>query len=241
MNDKNIILLYILPIFVLLLFYDQELKAQQSGCAHLFQHTPSNSVPHLYCGNTFAVLGGNDNEYSTMTIGPNTECILSEHPRFAGRVFWVIAGPHFSSRSSDKFAYVLELPPGRILNFNDFGWDNRISSVACMPSGYFRTESADFEGIELFEHGWFSGKMLRFNLQAGAGRVSTKSLPGWDNQISSLRIGRGVKCVFYEHPNYKGDSIVFPESGRRYWSAFPYLEPQWNDKISSYTCFRVAQ
>lgn len=54
-----------------------------------------------------------------------------------------------------------------------------------------------------------------------------------NDMISSIQIGRGLKCEFYKDINYKGAKM-----GPMIHGTYPDLtKSAWNDQISSYKCY----
>lgn len=108
-------------------------------------------------------------------------------------------------------------------------------STATMPMGAPNADKAFF-----FEHENFAGASVEWSKGADVSDLTKWNTPTgakWNDRISSIKVGSGVRVLIYEHTNFKGRCMTL-SSGREY----PYLTGQnanlsgkehWSDRISS--------
>jgi hypothetical protein len=109
------------------------------------------------------------------------------------------------------------------------------SSNYTNPMGDPNTEKAFF-----FEHSDYAGGSVEWSKGtdvADLTKWNTTSGEKWNDRISSIKVGSGVRVLIYEHINFTGRCMTL-SSGRNY----PYMDSQnanlsgtenWNDRISS--------
>ena len=138
LKDIRVISFIFLAIALLVMIPNEQAKAREAkpGCGLFYVHDPFRGSAHEYCSKEFNHLGGRDNEYSTMTVGPNTECKMGEHGRFGGDILIVRASSNNkgSYKMPQRPDYVeVEIPPGKLLTLPLVGdnWNDKISSIYC--------------------------------------------------------------------------------------------------------------
>lgn len=108
-------------------------------------------------------------------------------------------------------------------------------STTTLPMGTPTSEKAFF-----FEHSNFSGTTIEFSKGTSIPDLTKWNTPTgqkWNDRISSLKVGSGVRVLAYEHINFGGRCITFSSN-----KEYPNLSVQnaqlsgtenWNDRISS--------
>jgi hypothetical protein len=108
-------------------------------------------------------------------------------------------------------------------------------STTVLPTGTPSSEQAFF-----FEHSNFAGATLMFSKGTNIPDLTKWNTPTgqkWNDRISSLKVGSGVRVLSYEHINFGGRCITFSSN-----KEYPNLSAQnaqlsgtenWNDRISS--------
>ncbi len=108
-------------------------------------------------------------------------------------------------------------------------------STKVQPMGTPNADKAFF-----FEHESFAGASVEWSKGTDVPDLTKWNTPTgakWNDRISSIKVGSGVRVLIYEHTNFKGRCMTL-SSGREY----PYMTSQnanlkgkesWNDRISS--------
>jgi hypothetical protein len=109
------------------------------------------------------------------------------------------------------------------------------ASTAVLPMGTPSADKAFF-----FEHDKFAGSSAEWSKGTNVSdltRVNTPTGQSWNDRISSLKVGSGVRVLVYEHTNFRGRCMTF-SSNRNYPNLTAYNanlsgRENWNDRISS--------
>jgi hypothetical protein len=111
------------------------------------------------------------------------------------------------------------------------------------PMGNPNAEKAFF-----FEHANYGGGSVEWSKNTSVADLTkwnTTAGQKWNDRISSIKVGSGVRVLIYEHTNFGGRCMTL-SSGRDY----PYMDAQnanlsgsenWNDRISSLKVTNTSQ
>ena len=240
-------------------------------CGTFFIHYPIQGDPHQYCsspgserGVHHALPNGLNDEFSTMLINPNSECVVTEDSDFDGRSLLIQFDPrypnpvHLTGYGSTKGIAdeIILANSGSQIRLNDFGWNDTISSIHCNQKGHFNPENISGGKVELYKHAYFGGERIPIEVVDRDPRDRENTLwfsnsdyyldigpnNSWNDSISSLRMGHDVSCVFYTDANRGGLTAAY---GHRF-NAVRYQYPDFestsqamlNDNISAIACWR---
>jgi len=109
------------------------------------------------------------------------------------------------------------------------GWNDKVSSVKCTPSGYFTTNIAPLARCYVYEHNHSAGKTLIVKVDQNKSNLKNN---GMNDKILSIRVGWGIKCEFYKDSDYRNK--LFSMTGDTQKND---LSNEYNDKFSSITCY----
>lgn len=92
--------------------------------------------------------------------------------------------------------------------------------------------------VFLYEHTNYGGATMSFMYDYDVADLTKWRLPNssksWNDRLSSLKLGKSVKIVLYEHINFKGKSITLQANGSAQKN-YPSLHSfGWGDKASSF-------
>ncbi len=151
---------------------------------------------------------GWNNRVSSLRIGQGVSVQVCENSRFRGRC----------------------RDYGRDRNYVGDRWNDRISSFRIV-SNRPRPGTGDLARNEacFFEHADFRGR----ELCARVGDASRRMPPGWNDRISSVRLGRNAEVQVCERNRFGGRC-------RTYTRDRPYVGDRWNDRISSFRVVRAG-
>lgn len=92
--------------------------------------------------------------------------------------------------------------------------------------------------VFLYEHTNYGGASMSFQYTYVVADLTkwrlANSSKSWNDRLSSLKLGRNVKIILYEHINFAGASITLRANGSAQKN-YPNLHGfGWGDKVSSF-------
>jgi hypothetical protein len=80
-----------------------------------------------------------------------------------------------------------------------------------------------------YEHNHFTGNSLTLNTSTETTDLGTQ----WNNKISSIKLGSGIRCLLYKEKNREGTALIIEPT-----QAFYELSTRgYNDSIKSIQCY----
>ena len=95
-----------------------------------------------------------------------------------------------------------------------------------------------YSQVFLYEHTNYGGANMSFQYDYQVADLTKWRLPNsknsWNDRLSSVKLGRNVKIVLYEHINFKGKSITLQANGSQQKNYSSLHSFGWGDKASSF-------
>jgi len=187
------------------------------GCAVLFEHVDYKGKWLKICGSipNFVLLQWKDIG-SSAWVGPQTKAVFYAHVNYTGRILSLTLDENnfvtrnFNDIASSVMVYALDLP-------------TPIPQPPVPPHPHPPTPDHLLKGcVVLFEHIDYKGKFLH----------SCKDIPdfvplGWNDIVSSVKVGPDTIATLYEHINYTGKELSLREDKTN------FVPIGWNDIASS--------
>lgn len=234
--------------------------ADEKWCGDFFTHYPAQFPPFRVCysrdetqihdyGIYHSLLGiGYNDEISSATISPGSECIVTQDSDFDGASLLIRHGatPGYTHVTGGIADAMIVSPSNLPIQLDVYGWNDEIYSIHCNRLFHFNPPKVREGVVEVFEHAYFGGRSFSFAIPYTQGRrpwyYEIPADNSWNDVISSLRMGQDVSCRFYYHVGRGGQ---ISDYGSRF-QAFTYQYPDFestgdgamNDNISAIECWR---
>jgi len=95
-----------------------------------------------------------------------------------------------------------------------------------------------YSQVFLYEHTDYGGSNMSFQYDYDVPDLTRwrllNSSKSWNDRLSSVKLGRNVKIILYEHINYKGASITIQADGNNQKDYSNLHSYGWGDKASSF-------
>lgn len=95
-----------------------------------------------------------------------------------------------------------------------------------------------YSQVFLYQDVNYGGATLSFQYEYDVADLTRWRLPNssksWNDQISSLKLGRNVKIILYQHVNFRGESITLQADGIHQKNYATLHNFGWGDKVSSF-------
>lgn len=147
----------------------------------------------------------------------------------------------FESLSGEVYVYVTvdyyidsDTWKWTIFSWNGFRNDGYVIGPASYNVPIRPKEEADAWTVTVYEHANYGGKSKTFTINPGRCQDMEVNLAGkeigWNDKISSVKVGKNVAVYLFEHVSYSGRYI-------RIDASTPYVGKEFNDKASSIIVF----
>ncbi len=110
------------------------------------------------------------------------------------------------------------------------------SAVPKFNTASFSAEEPAHNEVIFFEHTNYGGNYFKWYYDRDAAYLTSYNMgstqKSWNDQISSVKVGKNVCVTAWEHVNFKGVKIELKANGstQKNYSSMP---SGWNDKVSS--------
>jgi hypothetical protein len=152
---------------------------------------------------------------SSARVGPNTRVIFYQHINYRGKAL---------SLTSSYANFVRK-------RFNDMSSSLKISTYVPRPRPRPPVVTRPKSGcVIMYEHTNYRGKYM---IVCGSIRNFVKL--GWNDRVSSVKVGPLTRAVFYEHVNYRGRKITRNSSHKNFVSL------RFNDLASSVKIYKYKK
>ncbi|MGA9750221.1 MAG: peptidase inhibitor family I36 protein [Acidobacteriota bacterium] len=164
-----------------------------------------------------------NDQISSLKVGVNKKLLLYEHINFQGAMLVV----QYDACKSNSNTWA-GMPSG---------WNDRVSSFKVVDADNPPAQPPDASGnqVYVYEDKNYGGNYMRFDHDTDVGdlrsyNTGTQGSPTWNDRVTSIVVGSGMKITFWADINYKGSSFTLTGP-----STIACLSPSgWNDKISSF-------
>jgi hypothetical protein len=181
------------------------------ACGGTFwEHTQRGGNSLVVCDERSGLGDSWNDKISSYEISSGWECIATQHGKFGGGSLYLEAGE-----------YAQQMPPG---------WNDQISSIKCTPEGEYYAYLG-YGKYRFCEHAHFAGDCKEYDTKLDPGMLLGG---GWNDRISSLKVGPGIKCQFKDGSGMRAD--FFWVYGPRNHERLSQVQPGWNDRISTLGC-----
>ena len=178
------------------------------------------------CSAEKPLLGGGWNDsIQSFYLAEDAECIATQDSNFSGNFVLLLpcrslTGPNVSmSYEAGRTG-----PYPRQYSFNL----KATTSIKCGPAGYFTQNTLARGRADVFEHVHFAGRSMSLSASSNIAYIGSE----WNDRISSIKVGPGLKCTLFDDRDFRGTSIVVGPSQ----AIFSLVTKSFSDKVSSIRC-----
>jgi hypothetical protein len=163
-------------------------------------------------------------------LASDTECIMTKDSNFGGEFFLAlpctsIELPAYNYSYSNNDPCLNTGPYPYVYSGNL----KTITSIKCARSGYFTKNNMAAGTGRAYEHSHFAGNFITLTASTKINDLGTP----WNNKISSIKLGSGMRCMFYKDKDLQGTALIV-EPTQAFYEVYTR---GYNDAIKSVYCY----